>query len=190
MRRCKICKTPIEPAAKCTDFVGKKGFCSVDCAATWGQKAALTIRERNYRKDKAEARETLKTRSDHATEAQKAFNEYIRLRDHKLPCISCNRHHDGQYHAGHYRSTKAAASLRFNLFNVHKQCQPCNTHLSGNVVEYRINLVKRIGQARVDWLESQNEPRRFEIDYLKRLKAVFAKKVRIIKKIRNNNPLQ
>ena len=33
-RRCKQCKeVELKPAAKCTDIVEKKGFCSVECLA-------------------------------------------------------------------------------------------------------------------------------------------------------------
>ena len=97
------------------------------------------------RKRDKETRDRLKSRSDHLREAQTVFNKFIRLRDEKAPCISCGRHHKGQYHAGHYRSTGACPELRFEELNVHKQCAPCNDHLSWNIVNYRINLIKKIG---------------------------------------------
>ena len=37
----------------------------------------------------------------------------------------------------------AMPSLRFNTHNVHKQCSACNNHLSGNMIEYRINLIAK-----------------------------------------------
>ena len=94
-------------------------------------------------------------RSFHLKEAQKAFNKYIRARDTAsgLPCVSCGRHHNGQYHAGHYRTTAAQSALRFNEINCHLQCMPCNAHKSGNITEYRIELIKRIGLELVEWLE-------------------------------------
>lgn len=184
MRRCKQCKSPIPPAAKCTDFIGKKGFCSVDCASEWGKQAAITKREREYRKSRAEARDRLKTRSDHAREAQEQINRYVRLRDSGKPCISCGKPDDGshQRHASHYRSVKACPQLRFNLRNIHTSCMQCNSHLSGNILEYRIRLVEQKGQAFVEWLESQNGSRRYDIEYLKRLKAVFRKRANRLKK--------
>ncbi|WP_258530002.1 recombination protein NinG [Pseudomonas aeruginosa] len=70
--------------------------------------------------------------------------------------------HDGQYHAGHYRSVGSHPELRFDEDNVHKQCAPCNNHKSGDVVNYRINLVAKIGAAAVARLEGPHE--RKEVD--------------------------
>ena len=44
-------------------------------------------------------RESLKSKAQWAKEAQTEFNRFIRLRDADQPCISCGRHHQGQYHA-------------------------------------------------------------------------------------------
>jgi hypothetical protein len=186
VRRCKVCKIQIPPAAKCETFISKKGFCGLDCATEWGKQAVITKREREHRQKQAEARDRLKTRSDWIRDAQKVVNEYIRLRDDKKPCISCGRHHQGQYHAGHFRTTKAAPNLRFYTLNIWKQCQPCNTHLSGNVTEYRIELCRRIGSERVEWIESQNQPRKYDVDYLKRLMSIFRRKINMKKKLRKS----
>jgi len=42
------------------------------------------------RKEIKVRKEKLKTRADHLREAQAAVNEYVRLRDAHLPCISCD----------------------------------------------------------------------------------------------------
>ncbi|TEW24926.1 recombination protein NinG, partial [Histophilus somni] len=101
-------------------------------------------------------KERLKSRSERLKELQGVFNRFIRLRDKNLPCISCGRYHQGQWHAGHYRSVGACPELRFNEDNVHKQCSVCNNHKSGNVIEYRINLVAKIGVERVEFLERKD----------------------------------
>jgi 5-methylcytosine-specific restriction endonuclease McrA len=108
----------------------------------------------------------------------------VRIRDRGKPCVSCGKPDNGthQRHASHYRSVGACSSLRFNLKNVYASCQQCNTSKSGNLLEYRIRLKARYGESLVEWLESQNEPKRFEIEYLKRLKTLFNKKTRTIKK--------
>ncbi|STQ10931.1 NinG-like phage protein [Enterobacter cloacae] len=56
--------------------------------------------------------------------------------------------------------------------------------LSGNAVEYRIRLIERIGQERVERLESDNDPRRFDIPYLQRIKSIFTRKARALEKRR------
>jgi len=106
-------------------------------------------------------------------QAQSAFNRYIRLRDEGLPCISCQRMHSGQIHAGHYRSVGAHPELRFNADNCHAQCMPCNTHLSGNIVNYRINLIDRIGIERVEAVEKWERTEKLTIDGIKGIKSKF-----------------
>lgn len=97
--------------------------------------------------------------------------------------MSCGRHHQGQFHAGHFRSVGGNPELRFEPLNVWRQCAPCNNHMSGNVVNYRIELVKRIGADMVEWLEGPHEPKRYTIEDLKAIKAEYRAKVREMKKI-------
>lgn len=178
-KKCKHCKTQFQPAR---NF---QSWCSADCAVEIArarqakQKAQEATKERAQH---AKAKEAVKTKGQHAKEAQIAFNAFIRERDKDLPCISCGRHHQGQYHAGHYRSVGSSPELRFEPLNVHKQCAPCNNHKSGNVVEYRISLVKRIGVDKVEWLEGPHEPRRYSIENLKAIKAEYRARLRDLKK--------
>jgi hypothetical protein len=191
VRRCKTCRVEIPPAAKCTAFIEKKGFCGVDCATEWGKKAVITKREKEFRKSQKEKREQLKTRSDHMKEAQDAWNRYIRTRDNGLTCISCSavkqeRFTGGHFDCGHYRSVGSAAHLRFNCYNAAAQCKKCNRDLSGNSVAYRKGLIAKIGLDRVEWLESQNQPRKFDVDYLKRIKAIFTRRSRHLERLRKS----
>ena len=129
-------------------------------------------------------RESLKSKAQHAKEAQSAFNAFIRERDADQPCISCGRWHNGQYHAGHYLSVGARPELRFTESNVHKQCAPCNTHLSGNAVLFRRGLVAKLGLEIVEWLEGPHEPRRDTVDSLKAIKAHYTVETKHIKETR------
>lgn len=175
-KKCKVCKSEFQPRAT-TQVV-----CSPKCAIEYAKQANRKAFNAETRKRKAK----LKSRADWLREAQQAFNAFIRVRDHYDPCISCKRHHQGQYHAGHYRTTKAAPQLRFNTYNVFKQCQPCNMHLSGNITEYRINLSKKIGEHRVRQLENNNREARYSIEYAKRIKRIFTKRARFYKKLFRN----
>jgi hypothetical protein len=143
------------------------------CGPMCGLRLARDRREKAERRDLAVARLRIKTRAEWQKEAQAAFNGWIRARDADLPCISCGRHHNGQWHAGHFLSTGARPNLRFDPANVHKQCQPCNTHLHGNLVNYRINLIQRIGLAEVERLEADHEPRHLSIEHLKLIKRTY-----------------
>lgn len=159
--------------------------CSVTCAIalTQTQKARESRDQaKQERAARRAARERIKTKGDYMRETQAAFNEWIRERDRDLPCVSCGRHHQGQYHAGHYRTVGANPELRFNPLNVHKQCAPCNNHKSGDIVNYRINLVERIGADQVEWLEGPHEPQRYTIEELKAMKASFRAMTRSLKR--------
>ena len=125
------------------------------------------------RKELRAAKERIKPKGQYMREAQAAFNAWIRARDAAQPCISCGRHHEGKYDAGHYRTVGSNPALRFEPLNCHKQCVPCNQHKSGDIVNYRISLVLRIGQDKVEWLEGPHEPQRYTIDDLKEIKARY-----------------
>lgn len=128
-----------------------------------------------------ERKEAIKSRSDWAKEAQTAFNAFIRARDDGLPCISCGRHHQGQWHAGHYLSTGARPELRYTESNVHRQCAPCNTHLSGNAVLYRIGLIARIGLEEVERLEGPHELPKWAPDDYKAIRDTYRAKLKELK---------
>ena len=123
-------------------------------------------------------KEAIKSRADWAREAQTAFNAFIRARDDGLPCISCGRHHQGQWHAGHYLSTGARPELRYTESNVHRQCAPCNTHLSGNAVLYRIGLIERIGLEAVEGLEGPHEMPKWTADELRGIRDHYRQKLK------------
>lgn len=137
-------------------------------------------------------RESLKSKSQWDKEAQSAFNRYIRIRDEGKPCVSCGNPLIGKSNyltgsaidASHYRSRGAASHLKFNVFNVHSACTRCNRQLSGNAVEYRIRLIERIGLERVERLEADYSPRRFDVTYLKRVKAIFSRRANALMKRR------
>lgn len=82
---------------------------------------------------------------------QMVFNRYIRLRDKERGCISCKSKKIEQ--ASHYFSAGKYPALRFHRDNVHGSCLRCNYFMSGNLLEYRKGLLKRIGSERLEILE-------------------------------------
>lgn len=193
-KTCPICSTEYIPRSSL-----QKVCHNYKCAIAFNKQRDAEIAAREQRKrereqsaDLKQRREALKTRAEWEREAQAAFNRYIRMRDMYQECIS----HPGKLisnsnyltgsavDASHYRSRGAASHLRFNVFNVHSACTRCNRQLSGNAVEYRIRLIERIGLERVERLEADNEPRKFDIDYLKRVKSIFTRRARHYEKLR------
>lgn len=171
-KTCRVCKTKFEPRTS-TQVV-----CCTACAY---QKVSAD-KARKEAKARREGLERIKTKAMWMKEAQAAVNAYVRERDKGLPCISCGRHHAGQYHAGHYRTTKAAPELRFDEFNVNAQCAPCNNHLSGNIVEYRRGLLAKYGLMVVEYLEGPHEAARYTIDDLQAIKKKYAARARELAK--------
>lgn len=143
--------------------------CGISCAINHAQ----AVNAKKEAKALREAKARIKTRQQWMKEAQVSFNKYIRVRDAGQPCISCGRHHTGQYHAGHYLSVGARPELRFDEANVHLQCAPCNNHLSGNIVLYRKGLIAKIGLEAVERLEGNHQPKKYTTDELKSIKAHY-----------------
>lgn len=189
-KKCKApgCGKPFKPT------MTTQKVCSIACAKAMAkdpklQKIAAKAITKQARQDLQERREKLKTRREHMAEAQAAFNAYIRERDSGLPCISCDSSpsdHDlitgSRWDAGHYRSVGACPELRFEPLNVHRQCVKCNRNLSGNAVEYRIRLVKRIGADQVHWLEGPHKPQRLTIEDLQAIKALYRHKLKDLRR--------
>ena len=177
-KRCKICN-----AEYMARSMGQKA-CSLDCALTFSRQNAARLEAKRLSSELSLRKEKLKTKSDYRKEAQVAFNRYIRLRDMHQPCISCGQSpYKGQRHASHYRTRKAAPQLAFNTLNVAASCAQCNSHKSGNITEYRIALVQKIGQERVEALEHNNDKADHSIEYLKRVKDIFSRRARLYERL-------
>lgn len=154
--------------------------CGTPCAIKYSQEKAKKLFKKEARKAKKEMNDN--DRSYQIKLAQQAFNAFIRERDKDQPCISCGRVHDGQYHAGHYQSTGAHPNLRFHPLNNHKQCAPCNNNLSGNIVNYRPRLIKKIGLKCVEWLEtSPPNVKKLTLDDIKEIKIFYKEQTKILK---------
>ena len=188
-KRCPECRVMFAPARSSQAVCGE-----INCASAYGKsekgraiagKALADVgrREIKVRKEK------LKSRADHLREAQAAVNEYVRLRDAHLPCISCDSTPNdsdlitgSRWDAGHYRSVGACPELRFEPLNIHRQCVKCNRNLSGNAVEYRIRLLLRIGAEKVAWIEGPHEARKYTVEEIKAIKAEYRAKTRELKR--------
>ena len=176
-KKCAVrsCRAPFVPSQTFQTWCSPE--CGLVIARAKQDKERKALAQVERREIKA-AKERIKSRGDYLREAQTAFNAWVRERDAKLPCVSCGRHHQGQWHAGHYRTVAGSPELRFEPLNVWKQCAPCNNHKSGDIVNYRIELVRRIGAEQVAWLEGPHEPKRYSIEDLKAIAAECRAKLR------------
>jgi len=151
-------------------FTPERSFqpcCTIPCAIAYAKKkSALNRKKAQNRAKKAFRASDLPLLKKIA---QQVFNRYVRLRDKDLPCISCGHSGNRQFHAGHYKSQGGNASLRFNEDNCHKQCSICNNYKSGNLAQYRINLIKKIGIKRVEDLENNRTTKSYTVEELKEI---------------------
>jgi len=159
--------------------IGQK-TCSVKCAIAFMRVEQAEKNLRVIRAERQVWRIKNKTLGTLAQETQRELNKWIRWRDRNDGCISCDKpaNAPGQWHASHYRSTAAAPELRFDEENIHKSCAKCNDHLSGNLVEYRIRLIEKIGLARVESLEGPHEPKRYRAEDLVQLRKEYVARLR------------
>ncbi len=178
----KACRKPFEQDKK----QPYRTWCSLDCGVALALDVIAKKKAKAQRQERAAdkvKREALKTRADWMAEAQKELNAWIRLvRDSGKPCISCGRHHQGQNHAGHFISRGARPNLALVEMNIHLQCQPCNVHLSGNQINYRLGLIARYNVELVESLEADQEPRKYTIEQLKEIRDHYRRLLREHKK--------
>ena len=183
MRKCRHCRVEIPKAKESTGYQ-RAGYCDVNCMADYGHTKALAKIEKAKRVELRQAKERIKPKSEHARELQTLVNKYVRLRDKGKPCISCDKLDDGshQRHASHYRSVGACSSLRFNTLNIHASCAQCNSHKSGNILEYRIRLIRMFGEAFVDRLECAPKSQAYSLNWIGRAKTIFRKRCKTLER--------
>ena len=169
MPRCKNCKEKFEPIR----FNHK--YCLKDeCIRAF----VAETKEKMWKQTKVRMKNELKTTSDWMKEAQKVFNQYIRLRDKHKPCVSCESKLGSKYDAGHYFSSGGHKAVTFDEDNVHGQCVACNQYKHGNLLNYQIGIEKRIGADRLLQLhEKAHQVRKYSADELQELIKKYKKKI-------------
>jgi hypothetical protein len=167
-KKCRDCSTVFVPY-KSTDK-----YCYL-CSKT---KLALKNLDK-IKKDKVKKqKEDLLTLQDYLKLAQQVFNRYIRLRDAGLVCISCQKPPKKQ-NCGHYFSQGGHSNVRFDEMNCHLQCEHCNSFLSGNLIEYGNNLVRKIGKDEFELLRNRAyDVKKWSKDELKKLINEYKLKIK------------
>ncbi len=178
LRKCACCRTPFVPMTP----MGRA--CSVGCAI----KIAEAMREAATRKDDRARKQALKRRADYLAEAQTAFNAWVRARDAELPCICCGKSNvsndglGGGWDAGHYLSRGSHPHLRFDERNVFRQRKGCNRPGGTSAAAFRLGVIKRIGLAAVEALESDQTPRKWTVEQLIELKIHYRARLKALTK--------
>ncbi len=131
------------------------------------------------RKEKAKRPKTLKT------EAQAAFNAFIRYRDLSAghPCICCGspfepQKRGGSVDAGHYLSRGTAPHLRFDELNVHAQRKNCNRPGGTTRQAFRDGMIARIGLEAVEALEADQSIKHYRDDDYRAIRDGYRARLR------------
>ena len=177
MKKCKSCLDPFEPRFNSLEKYCWKHECKfIEAMQKVEQKKKSESKEWSERKSKL--KKELLTVQDYLKLAQQVFNQYIRKRDEGKNCISCGKPPKKE-NAGHYFNANNHWNVRFDELNVHLQCEACNTYLSGNLIEYGINLEKLIGPDEFTILrEKAYQTRKFTRDELKEIIIIYKNKLK------------
>lgn len=129
--------------------------------------------------------------------AETHFNKFIRYRDTDSNgfgrCISSGQNlrvPSQSAQAGHFYSGGKYPELKFHEDNVHLQGKSDNYFNGGNENEYRRNLIKKIGQERVDNLDlisaqSKRQSYKWDRFYLIEVIETYKQKVKELEKTKN-----
>ena len=147
MARCKNCGEKFTPRFSSLE---KYCFDKDECIKAMAEEAKRKQQEKqlkDWQKRKPQLVYQSKSESTIKDDLQAEINKLARMIDADLPCISCGTTKDVQFAGGHRKSRGAHPNIRFNLHNIHKQCNKnCNKGLSGNPDGYDIGLEQRYGK--------------------------------------------
>jgi len=181
MKRCKYCKNPFKPRFSTLERVCWGEMCKL--------QEAMEIVAKNKHNDAKKSKERLKTMKSNletvqslTKKAQITFNTFIRVRDAGKPCISCGKILRDKYDAGHYFSSGGHKAVAFDEDNVHGQCVYCNRHLHGNLLNYQIGIVERIGERIFLIQEKAHQTRKFTKEELIEIMKIYKQKIKDISK--------
>jgi hypothetical protein len=188
-RNCKVCRARFKPEAVYQWWCHEEHRVEYAVLIMKDKRRRDQASELKRRQEKErQERKELKVRKINAQpkkywikQAQQAVNAFVRARDSNLPCVSCGTYSAAQWDAGHYRTTAAAPQFRFDPRQIHKQCSVCNQHKSGNIVPYRVELIKRIGIETVEAIENNHERRSYSVEELKSIRDYYRLELKRLK---------
>lgn len=179
-KKCRQCGNVFTPT-----YSTAQVCCSPICAMAYSKAKEIKLEAKSWAKEKKERKEALMSHSEWLKFLQVVFNTFIRTRDAEENCISCQRPLKGRkFDAGHFRSVGGNPQLRFNEENCFGQCVPCNRDKHGHLLEYRKQLVIKLGVEKVEYLENFNESTKLSIPEIKEKIKYYKEKT---KQLKNEN---
>lgn len=183
-KKCKACRCEFFPARP------MQLACTPKCAQTYAEKVSAGQAEQKRREEAKQdraKREAMKGVPELTSEAQEAFNEYVRLRDVGKGCFVCSTPLQlggvgGGFDAGHIRPRSQAKHLRFDERNVHGQCKHCNAPGATLDHEMRTAAERLLGKEVADALYADNRVHKWQRDELRQIRDTYRAKARELKK--------
>jgi len=188
MRRCKQCKDPIPPAAKCTTITQKKGFCSFSCEI---DHKAPGPNPYNAAKKPARTKKKPKSISRLRNDVAELVQKLVRLKaadqNGMVKCWTCPAvKHWKEMQGGHFIE-RAKTATKMLEENIHPQCPYCNQwgmKQASKVLDYRREMINWYGDDFVSWLESEAKKTvRHTRQELQQLIAGYTEQIKELEKI-------
>ena len=167
-KKCKVCKVVFTPIRSL----------QMVCSPVCGYEYTKQLKTKEWKVKKAKLKKEIMTVQELMKVAQIVFNKWIRQRDKGELCISCQKPPKKE-NAGHYFSSGGHKNVTFNEDNCHLQCEYCNTYLHGNLINYQIEIQKKIGADRLILLhEEAHKTRKFTRDELHEIITKYKNKLK------------
>ena len=194
LRKCPYCgkSNRMDSETAYFDEVKNRLFCTELEREHHAARGSLQAQERRANKFIADKRSGKRPPKKKRTQAElmkdesfwhaKVANEchsYVKERDVDEACISCQQLTAYQWDAGHFKSQAGFPAMKYNTFNIYKQCRRCNAragNINGGKVfrkGYVSGLISRHGTARLLYLEAEHKLKRYSTAELKRLFEFF-----------------
>ncbi len=186
VKRCTQCKEYFKVGLKTWKIYPFGSFHNESCASK-GRKRALKIGVNHVKKlrkkrnsEWGERKEKMLGIRHQEKLTQAVINKYVRERDrfNERGCISCGNPIDytprigGACDAGHYKTQKAHPEIRFNVNNINAECKHCNNFNQDHIISMAVNIARRYGRDRLDWLNSHHKLKKYTIDDHKRIREL------------------
>lgn len=157
---CKVCKKRYEKGDlhKHNPLLSA---CSIDCVVALANKQmekkkeqALKEKRKEWQEKKKVWRAELHAGKQTQDPLQKEINKLVRLLDADLPCLARPSEQSQYFDAGHIFSVGSYPSLRYHLWNIHKQSVKSNKELGGESLRMLDGLESRYGSEIREYVES------------------------------------
>jgi len=110
-------------------------------------------------------------------------SQYIRLKEHYV-CFTCGAQLDkNTSNCGHFLHNAKTSKIAYEHKILHCQCVRCNHHLSGNLLEYTLKMVRKYGMKQVNqWKREASKPYKWKRSELEEKLSTVKKQLKRLEK--------